>query len=516
MLATGVRAGGMILADSAAQGEGPREALAHLPVATFLLDSDGVIQWINATAARLPLIVPVPRGHPWGTVLRRPHGKPWPPLAALAEQSRRQPVPAMLDPDGEVSCTFVVDTIQPTGWVLAVWPDTPQPRIPPQVHASLRLEAMHAVARHIVNNFNNAFTAIRGHLNDILHDQDPAAGIAEALQVTDRASSLVRQLHRLVHPTPIRRRPIDIDHLIRRSVAGGAAELPPSLRIVTTLDHGRAVIDGDAESLTDIIVNVLRNAGDAIGTAPGTITISTHVWNPGDMTTEVPDEFRSRPIVEIAVADDGPGIPADVIPHIFDPLFTTRGNHRSGLGLAGIYDVLKQHGGGLTVESEVDDGTTFRFLLPLSPAAATVDPRSAPMTASAPGTADPLATGTALVIDDEPSVRRIVRKTLERLHYTILEAANGAEGLELFARNREDIQLIILDILMPEMSGWDVLKQLQDHPAPPAVILQSGFVTEWDSAHAGLADAFLRKPYDLHELSDTVRRVMERHRGSAA
>ena len=179
------------------------------------------------------------------------------------------------------------------------------------------------------------------------------------------------------------------------------------------------------------------------------------------------------------------------------PYSSARG--KAGLGLAGVYRVLKQLVGGVNVDSQPQEGTTFH---PSPPHAGGPDVDADAATITSPHTG-----GTILIVDDDRAIRRVLTKALERSGYTVLEATGGNEGLQLLERHGEDIDLVVLDVIMPDISGWAVLAAMQERSIHPPVIVQSGFMMEMDDA-AAQAKAFLRKPYELDQFLDTVRRVL--------
>jgi CheY-like chemotaxis protein len=221
-----------------------------------------------------------------------------------------------------------------------------------------------------------------------------------------------------------------------------------------------------------------------------------------------PEALAGREFLRIEVKDTGAGIPAEVLPRIFEPFFTTKEAGRgSGLGLATAYAVLRQHEGGITVESVVGAGSTFQIYLPRS-----LEPQApiAPALALEPGS----GSGTILLVDDEPAVRRPLRQALGICGYVVLEAGDGLEALRIHGQRDTAVDLVVLDVKMPGMSGWDVLAELKRRAPALPVILTSGYTRE-DSTPpvaAAVPDGYLPKPYDLAELTAQVRQLLQQRR----
>jgi CheY-like chemotaxis protein len=208
--------------------------------------------------------------------------------------------------------------------------------------------------------------------------------------------------------------------------------------------------------------------------------------------------------VRIEVRDTGNGIPADILPRIFEPFFTTKEAGRgSGLGLATSYAVLQQHEGGITVESAPGVGSAFHIYLPRTRDTAI---GAVPTVSLEPGT----GSGTILLVDDEAAVRRPLRQALGLCGYSVIEARDGLEALRIHAQPDNRIDLVILDVKMPGMSGWDVLSELKRRDPELPVILTSGYTKEDSTppADGPPPDAFLPKPYDLADLTSQVRRFL--------
>lgn len=391
---------------------------------------------------------------------------------------------------------------QESRWMLIVRDVTNRESEEQRYRESLKMEAVRTLAGHVGNDFNNVLAAVNGRLEAVMTEltdnaQHVRSELAFARADLKRGARLVRQLQRLSQTPPRKHQRLDPEDLIADCITAVQHECPANLSFETIFEHGQATIEVDIQQIGDVLVSILQNARDAMPHG-GKIIMRTSVTTAGPKTP-LPNDKDVRPFLRVQIEDSGRGISPDSLPKIFEPFFTTKLHRGAGLGLAGVYEALRNHHGGISVESTVGSGSTFNVYLPT---AGTPDPSAAIKTDGEH------RGGTILVIDDEKSVRNIVRNALQREGYTVLEASDGDEGLEVIREHRERIHLVILDIVMPRMSGWDVLKALKDDPKAPPVIVQSGYVGSEPPDRETSADAFLGKPYDLVDLLRVVREVL--------
>jgi CheY-like chemotaxis protein/two-component sensor histidine kinase len=290
----------------------------------------------------------------------------------------------------------------------------------------------------------------------------------------------------------------EMAHLLRVSIGKG-------VRLNYQFERDLPPVEGDATQLRQVVMNLVVNASDAIGENEGAIAITTRTIQ---ATRELLAETYLAPslkpgdYVALEVADTGSGMDAETISRIFDPFFTTKFTGR-GLGLAAVLGIMRGHRGAIKVESEPGRGTTFRLLLP----AAGADPTRSP---ARPPTAAWRGSGTVLVVDDEPSVRAVTARALTSFGFDVLEAADGVEGVETYAANRDRIVCTLLDMTMPRMGGEEAFRAIRSLDPAARVLLMSGF-TEQDSlgrfAGLGLA-GFVQKPYELSALRSAVQAAL--------
>jgi PAS domain S-box-containing protein len=378
-----------------------------------------------------------------------------------------------------------------------------------QAEAALRqaqkMESLGILAGGVAHDFNNLLVAMLGQASLALArlPADPVSArdsVEKAVKAAERAADLTRQLLAYSGRGQFTVRAIQLNDLIRENLSLLAVSLPKPVRLHTALAPDLPFIEGDPGQVQQIIMNLILNAAEAIGQRPGAITVRTgmRVVSEADMYWW---QYTSEPLppggyVLLQVEDDGNGMEAATLASIFDPFFTTKFTGR-GLGLAAVLGIVRGHGGGLHVTSEIGRGTTFQLLFPASAAKPAPGPEAAPTISAAKPAARLI-----LVIDDEDPVREAVSDILDMEGIPVLAAADGAAGLELYYQRQAEIRLVLLDLSMPGLSGEETFHALRRINPDVRVVLSSGYSqTEaarrfTDQPVAG----FLQKPYDVDAL----------------
>jgi PAS domain S-box-containing protein len=365
-----------------------------------------------------------------------------------------------------------------------------------------KLESLGVLAGGIAHDFNNLLMAIIGNLELALGETAPSAKerqlLSDADQAAKQAADLCRQLLVYAGKGSSKVEPVDVGRLLQEQAKMLEVSASKSTQLLLKLADGLPPINADPTQLRQIFMNLIINASDAIGQAPGVITITTSVLS---CDTEYLEAIESAhplppgPYVSVEVSDTGCGMDAAVRERIFDPFFSTKTTGR-GLGLAAVRGIMNKHGGGIRVYSEPGRGTTFRLLFP-------VPEVLAPVGQQAPATDSWKGTGLVLLIDDEPALRSLGSRMLRRLGFDTLLACNGVEGLALFKEHGSRIAYVLLDWTMPEMGGEQTLHELRRLDRDVRVVLASGHAPDdiLRAAGVGRAVAFVRKPYNLAELA---------------
>lgn len=389
---------------------------------------------------------------------------------------------------------------------------TEQKNLELQFAQSQKMQAVGQLAGGIAHDFNNLLTAIIGYSDLLLgrhHAGDPSfSDLHQIKQNASRAANLVRQLLAFSRQQTLKPKVVsltdmlaELNNLLRRLLGD---------RVELTMTHGRnlGMIKADQGQLENVIINLAVNARDAMGPNGGAIRIRTenvsasearaldHAWMPpGDC-------------VMIEVADNGPGIPKEIVGKIFEPFFTTKEVGKgTGLGLSTAYGIIKQQGGNIYVISEPEHGAVFKIYLPRFDEDET-DAVAAPVADSEP--VDLTGKGLILLVEDEEPVRAFVSRALAGKGYTVLEASSGEMALELMRANAGHIDLMISDVMMPNMDGASLLKKIRALAPKTRVIFISGYAEDaFRNNDEHLGDfAFLPKPFTLRQLASRVKAVM--------
>jgi PAS domain S-box-containing protein len=386
-----------------------------------------------------------------------------------------------------------------------------------QLHERLleaqKLESLGVLAGGIAHDFNNLLTMILGNLHFARGETTAVAdhALEEIEQATMRAAELTAQMLAYAGKGQLTLRPIELSMLIRESAALLQSALPPDARLALELDDSLPPIDADPALLRQIIVNLTTNAGESLPEGQGVVSIRTGTME-ADRTylaaTVLPESVREGRYAFVEVADQGKGIPAEVQQRMFEPFYSTQFQGR-GLGLAAVMGIVRSHRGTLRVESQAGRGTTVRVLLP-APGSGRLAPAS--------GTPSATPRAGVLLVDDEESLLRVMRRFLERAGFSVYTATTGREALQRFADAKRQIRAIVLDLILPDMGGEQALAALRAMDGDTPVILTSGHGEEEIVRRAAgqrLA-ALLAKPYLPAELLDVLEQVITADRSHPA
>jgi two-component system cell cycle sensor histidine kinase/response regulator CckA len=385
-----------------------------------------------------------------------------------------------------------------------------------QLLQAQKMEGIGRLAGGIAHDFNNLLTAILGFVEmarlDLPAELPQVAAVRADLDeigaAGNRAASLTRQLLAFASKQIVA--PIHLDLSVQ--VADLLKMLRPllgeNIAVETVLEPGIGMIEADPSQIQQLLVNLSVNARDAMPDG-GRLIIETAAEDVTEVAAAAYPGARVGRHVRLSVTDTGCGMNADVRSHLFEPFFTTKEQGKgTGLGLATCHGIVRQMGGHIRVFSEPGNGTTFRIFLPHVEGAATA-------AAMAPSSPTPTGTETVLVVEDEPAVRRLAVLALRAQGYTVIEACDGVEALEIAGRLATDIDLVISDVVMPGLSGPELLGRLARLAPGARRLLVSGHA-ESDVLPAGLADVgatFLPKPFTPERLARKVREVLDEARG---
>ncbi len=367
-----------------------------------------------------------------------------------------------------------------------------------------KMEAIGTLAGGIAHDFNNILAGLLGGLALLeLEQRDrgvASADIREMKALVERGAELTQRLLGFARRGKYDVRPLDLARVVEKTSAiFGRTRRDIVLQLDVAADC-RAVLMDHAQ-LEQVLLNLLVNAGQAMPEG-GQVHLDA---NNAELDADATAPFGAAPgsYVKLAVRDTGVGMDAATRTRIFEPFFTTKPHgHGTGLGLASVYGILKSHGGFIVVESEPNTGTTFTLFLPATDLRPTVERLSQP----------PLQQGTGkiLVVDDEELIVKVCARLLTKMGYTALTATSGREALEQMAQHRGEISLVMLDMVMPGMSGSQTYDALQDVAPGVKVLLCSGHSVEGQAQEllARGCNGFLQKPFDAATLSAKLRELL--------
>ena len=380
-------------------------------------------------------------------------------------------------------------------------------RLEEQVRRAQKMEAVGRLAGGIAHDFNNVLTAIRGRvhllLDELPENDAQRAELEEIDRSAGRAASLTRQLLAFSRQQMVRRAPIELNRKVSELQRMFERLLGEDIGFDTQLDPDLPLILADPTQIEQVIANLVVNARDAMP-GGGRITVSTSTVDLGP-EADVHLDFAAVPgrYVLLCVADSGIGMDETTQAHIFEPFFTTKelGNG-TGLGLATVYGIVKQTNGYIRVLSSPGTGTTFEIYLPQMPSDSLAT--AAPVAASPRQSAgeNPRGTETVLVVEDEAPVRQLVKAVLERQGYRVLEAPEGRTALALAAQRSEPFDLVLTDLVMPDLRGEELGAQLSAAYPGIRLLFMSGYDFHQLRGAGSLPPgaAFLEKPFTPAEL----------------
>ncbi len=366
-----------------------------------------------------------------------------------------------------------------------------------QLERAQKLEAVTALSGGLAHNFNNLLMVIMGLNTLMLASIEPGHPFYEDLKEIESqlgaGRELTQKLLAFARDTKFEVQSLDLNQLVLVT-ADTFARTRRDISIVKKLTSNLPPVEADPSQIQQVLMNLLINAwqampeGGEIGLATRTLRVKT--WD------DPAFDPAPGPYACLSVRDEGMGMDQETLGHIFEPFFTTKApGLGSGLGLPFAYRTLKSHGGAIKVESQPGQGSTFSIYLPVSSS----KPKHYPKEESRliPGQ------GTVLLVDDEPVLRRVTAKLLEKLGYQVIPAATGQQAVEIFKEKAREIDLALLDLIMPGLSGCQTLEALRGINPQVRVLLSSGY-TEVEDQGLPPGTPFISKPYTLEVLSQKL------------
>jgi PAS domain S-box-containing protein len=385
---------------------------------------------------------------------------------------------------------------------------TEQKKLEAQFLRAQRMESVGRLAGGIAHDLNNILAPIL-MATGLLREESPSAEARVMIDTLEgsaqRGAEVVKQLLTFARGTEGQKIPVPPGHLVREMSKIIRETFPRSITARTDLPKEIWPILGDPTQLHQVLMNLCVNARDAMPEG-GTLTLAVQHVTLTETDLRGRPDLKPGPYVVLRISDTGTGMSAEIQDNIFDPFFTTKELDKgTGLGLATVLGIVKSHEGFIHVESQEGKGSQFNVYLPAAPVSTV--PRRETDTAPSPKAHSELI----LVVDDESAVREVTRRILERQGYRVLAAAEGREALDLYARHRAEIQLVLTDLMMPVMGGDAVIRAMRQQDARLKIIATSGGASRpktTDTADLHV-QAFLQKPCPAETLLETVRAVLE-------
>lgn len=385
---------------------------------------------------------------------------------------------------------------------------TEKKRLESQLLRSQRLESIGTLASGLAHDLNNVLAPIMMALQ-YLRENIEDKGLRTCLQTLEmcslRGASIIRQVLTFARGVEGERVLINPKHLIFEVHRIARETFPRSIEIQTAMPKEPCILLGDATQIQQVLMNLCLNARDAMPEG-GTLTIRLEKIPLDEASARIHLKAKPGTYIVISISDTGTGIPPELIDKIFDPFFTTKPlGQGTGLGLPTVLGIAESHGGFVHVESQLNNGATFQVFLPAAPADKEAAANQAHQFAFEKGNGELI-----LVVDDEPAVRRLAETVLSRNGYRAMLAVEGREGLEYFEQHRDEIKLVISDLMMPHMDGLALVRALREKRSNVKTIIITGLGEEnrMSEAKAAGADAVLNKPFTAEQLLINIRQLL--------
>jgi PAS domain S-box-containing protein len=374
-----------------------------------------------------------------------------------------------------------------------------------QFQQAQRFEALGTLAGGIAHDFNNLLMNIQGNTSLMLFELNSTHPHFEILKNIEKqvksGAQLTRQMLGYARKGKFNVKPVDLNQIVDES-AETFRRTRKEITIEREFENDLFSIAADEGQIEQVLLNLYVNAADAM---PGGGKLILKTQNQTHLNIKS-DQYRPEPgnYVRLIISDTGSGMDKATLERIFDPFFTTKEMGRgTGLGLASVYGIIKNHDGYIDVESEIGRGTTFTIFLPANENG--VESRVEPDATLIKGS------GTLLIVDDEELVLDVGVNMLEKLGYTVLEAHNGTEAVDIFKANHHKIKLVILDIIMPDMGGGAVYEKIKSINPDVKVLLSSGYSVDGQAIELleRGCEGFMQKPFTLEELSGKITQILK-------
>ena len=498
-----------------------RSLIAMIPLGIALVDREGRLMQMNDAFLRAAAVKPGAHPlYPGDLVVRDDKSVVADAVrrfAAGATHSSDMAVRLADRPDEPVVLTIAAARgLGDAAVLLSLKDNTEEARLKRQAEQATKMQAVGQLAGGVAHDFNNILTAILGHCDLMLMRHSPGDSDYDDIQQirnnSGRAAALTRQLLAFSRQQTLRPQVLQLPDVVSE-VSNLLRRLMGEL-VTMNVHHGRNLghVRADPGQLEQVVVNLAVNARDAVlaryPQGGGQLTISTFAVSASEVERMGHSILPPADYTALEVQDNGTGIPRAVLPHIFEPFFSTKEQGKgTGLGLSTVYGIVKQSGGWIFADPDIPEGARFTIFLPVHAATvAAAAPRPAAKPASRP--ADLWGSGTILLVEDEDMVRAVAERALTRQGYQVLTAENGEAGLEKLAEaGRPD--LIVTDVMMPTMDGPTMGRHARERYPDLPILFMSGYAEEQLRKSIDLDNiSFLPKPFSVQQLAEAARDAM--------
>jgi len=403
--------------------------------------------------------------------------------------------------DTEMNIILLDTEIVQTPCMVALAQDiTNRKSIEERLRQSQKMDAIGQLAGGVAHDFNNMLAGIMGATELLKRSKNlgekDKKHVDMVMDASERAADLTAKLSAFGRKGKAESKAVDIDTVVSNTLGLVKKTFNKNIKITTVLDASETIIIGDPTGLQNALLNLCINASQAMPDG-GILTITTkNKYLDSEYCSTLPFALEAGKYLDLEVTDTGSGIDDEHIKHIFEPFFTTKEVGKgTGLGLASVYGMVKEHRGAITVSSKKGDGTTFHLMLPNSN-------ESVSMKQDSSEEAQISASGRVLLVDDEEIIRSTGKALLEDIGYSVITANNGRAGVDIFKKSPTEFEFIILDMIMPEMNGTETFYAIKEIDPNAKMFVTSGYTKneKLDELERDGLKGFIHKPFTLSEL----------------